>query len=51
MAPSQLQADLKATAGLVSGYAGFSFTTQMDPNTIGTSTYYTAYQTYEKTQA
>ncbi len=51
MAPSQLQADLKATAGLVSGYAGFSFTTQMDPNLIGTSSYYNAYQSYEKGQA
>ena len=51
MAPSQLQADLKAASGLVAGYSGFSFTTQMDPNLIGTSSYYNAYQTYERGQA
>ena len=36
---------------LVSGYAGFSFTTQMDPNLVGTSSYYNAYQSYERGQA
>jgi hypothetical protein len=51
MTPSQLQANLKAASGLVSAYSGFSFTTQMDPNLIGTSSYYTAYQTYEKKQS
>jgi hypothetical protein len=48
MTPSQLQADLKAASGLVSAYSGFSFTTQMDPNTIGTSSYYNAYQAYQR---
>jgi hypothetical protein len=48
MSPAQLQADLKATAGLVSGYSGFSFTTQMDPGLIGTSSYYDAYQAYQR---
>lgn len=48
MSPSQLQADLKATSGLVSAYAGFSFTTQMDPNVIGTSSYYNAYLAYQR---
>ncbi|HXP58751.1 MAG TPA: DUF4434 domain-containing protein [Streptosporangiaceae bacterium] len=51
MTPSQLQANLKAAAGLVSAYSGFSFTTQMDPNLIGTSSYYSAYQTYERKQS
>jgi hypothetical protein len=51
MTPSQLQADLKAASGQVSAYSGFSFTTRMDPNLIGTSSYYTAYQTYEKKQS
>jgi hypothetical protein len=49
--PTQLQADLKAASGLVSAYSGSSFTTQLDPNLIGTSSYYTAYQTYEKKQS
>ena len=51
MTSSQLQANLKAASGQVSAYSGFSFTTQMDPNLIGTSSYYTAYQTYEKKQS
>jgi hypothetical protein len=51
MSPSQLQADLKAASGLVSAYSGFSFTTQMDPNGVGTSSYYSAYQTYQRTRA
>ena len=51
MSPSQLQADLKAVRGLVSACSGFSFTTQMDPTLIGTSTYYNAYQTYQRSQA
>jgi hypothetical protein len=46
MSPGQLQADLAATSGLVSAYSGFSFTTQMDPDLIGTSEYYDAYQAY-----
>jgi hypothetical protein len=50
MSPTQLQADMKAVSGLVSGYSGFSFTTQMDPNLIGTSTYYNAYKSYEQAQ-
>jgi hypothetical protein len=37
MTPTQLQANLKAASGQVSAYSGFSFTTQMDPNLIGTS--------------
>jgi hypothetical protein len=48
MSPAQLQADLKAAAGLVSGYSGFSFTTQMDPGLIGTSSYYDAYRAYQR---
>lgn len=51
ISPSQLQADMKAVYGLVGGYSGFSLTTQMDPNLIGTSSYYNAYQTYERGQA
>jgi hypothetical protein len=51
MSPAQLQADLKAAYGQVSAYSGFSFTTQMDPATIGTSAPYTAYQSYERGQA
>jgi hypothetical protein len=51
MTPTQLQANLKAAYGQVSAYSGFSFTTQMDPNLIGTSSYYTAYQTYERKQS
>ena len=47
MSPSQLQADLKAAYGQVSAYSGFSFTTQMDPDLIGTSSYYNAYQAYQ----
>jgi hypothetical protein len=51
MTPEQLQANLKAAYGQVSAYSGFSFTTQMDPNLIETSSYYTAYQTYERKQS
>jgi hypothetical protein len=51
MAPAQLQADLEAAHGQVSAYSGFSFTTQLDPNLIGTSSYYNAYQTYERKQS
>jgi hypothetical protein len=47
MSPSQLQADLKAASGQVSSYSGFSFTTQMDPDLIGTSSYYNAYRAYQ----
>lgn len=46
MAPANLQADLDATCGLVSGRTGFSFTTQMGPLDLGTSTYYNAYRSY-----
>jgi hypothetical protein len=51
MAPAQLQANLKAAYGQVSGYSGFSFTTQLDPNLTGTSTYYNAYLAYERKQS
>ena len=51
MAPAQLQANLKAAYGQVSAYSGFSFTTQMDPHLIGTSSYYSAYQSYERKQS
>jgi len=51
MAPAQLQANLKAAYGQVSAYSGFSFTTQLDPNLIGTSSYYDAYQAYERKQS
>jgi hypothetical protein len=51
MAPAQLQANLKAASGQVSAYSGFSFTTQLDPNLIGTSSYYNAYQSYERKQS
>jgi Domain of unknown function (DUF4434) len=50
MTPAQLQANLKAAYGQVRAYSGFSFTTQLDPNLIGTSSYYNAYQTYERKQ-
>src|SRR5262249_1520489 len=46
MDPSQLQADLRAVDGLVSGVSGFSFPTQMGPLDIGTSMFYDAYQKY-----
>jgi hypothetical protein len=46
MPPAQLQGDLAATCGLVSARAGFSFTTQMGPLDLGTSTYYDAYASY-----
>jgi hypothetical protein len=50
MTPTQLQANLNAARGLVSTFSGFSFTTQMDPNLIGTSSYYNAYVAYERKQ-
>ena len=43
MSPTQLQADLAATAGQASAWSGFEFTTQMDPAVVGTSSYYNAY--------
>lgn len=46
MNSTQLQNDLKATTGLVNSDSGFSFTTQMGPSDIGTSTYYDAYKAY-----
>jgi hypothetical protein len=46
MDPAQLQADLKATCGLATGWTGFSFTTQMGPQDLGTSTYFDAYRSY-----
>lgn len=46
MAPRKLQANLKATCGLVAANSGFSFTTQMSPTSLGTSTYYDAYKAY-----
>jgi hypothetical protein len=51
MAPAQLQANLKAAYGQVSAYSGFSFTTQLAPNLIRTSSYYTAYLSYERKQS
>ena len=48
MAPSRLQADLKATCGLVTGRSGFSFTTQMGPRDIGTSYYFDAYRSFRR---
>jgi hypothetical protein len=46
MAPTKLKANLMATCGLVAANSGFSYTTQMSPLTLGTSTYYDAYKTY-----
>ena len=46
MSPTQLQSNLRATCGMVSARAGFSFSTQMGPRDIGTSTYYNAYVSY-----
>lgn len=46
MAPAKLQANLNATCGLVAANSGFSYTTQMSPQTLGTSTFYNAYKTY-----
>lgn len=51
MPPSQLQADLRAASGLVSGYSGFEFITQLDPAIVGTSTYLTAYRNYARSQS
>lgn len=50
MPPATLQADLQAEAPYVSGISGFSFTTEMDPAVIGTSTPYQTYKSYELTQ-
>ena len=50
MAPAQLQANLQAARGLVSTFSGFSFTTQMDPNVVGTPSDYNAYLAYERKQ-
>ncbi|MFN2609144.1 MAG: DUF4434 domain-containing protein [Acidimicrobiales bacterium] len=49
MAPAQLQADLKATCPYAAGRTGFSFSTQMSPAGVGTSTYYDAYRQYAST--
>jgi hypothetical protein len=46
MPPAQLQADLMATCGYAVGRTGFSFSTQMGPLDVGTSSYYTAYSSY-----
>jgi uncharacterized protein DUF4434 len=46
MPPAQLQADLQATCGYASARTGFSFSTQMGPLDLGTSTYYNAYKAY-----
>ncbi len=46
MPPAQLQSNLNATCGLVASRSGFSFTTQMSPASLGTSTYYDAYRSY-----
>lgn len=46
LAPLTLQANLKATCGLVAANSGFSYTTQMSPRTLGTSRYYDAYRAY-----
>jgi len=48
MSPTKLQANLNATCGLVAANSGFSFTTQMSPYTLGTSTYYNAYRSYTR---
>jgi len=44
--PVKLQNNLNATCGLVAANSGFSYTSQMSPLTLGTSTYYDAYQAY-----
>ena len=46
MAPTKLQANLNATCGLVAANSGFSFTTQMSPISLGSSTWYNAYRSY-----
>lgn len=46
---AQLQADLKATAGLVSSYSGFEFITQLDPTIVGTASNLNAYKSYAQT--
>jgi len=46
MSPRKLQANLKATCGLVAANSGFSYTTQMSPLTLGTATIYNAYRSY-----
>ena len=46
MDPRKLQANLRATCGLVAANSGFSYTTQMSPMTLGTSTYHDAYRSY-----
>lgn len=46
MDPARLQANLNATCGHAVQRTGFSFTTQMSPESIGTAYYYRAYKKY-----
>lgn len=46
MASAQLQRNLAATCGLVNMRSGFSFTTQMGPHDLRTSSYYNAYRAF-----
>ncbi|WP_229849053.1 DUF4434 domain-containing protein [Streptomyces melanogenes] len=49
MPPGRLQDNLQATCGLVAGYTGFSFISQMGPDTVGTDAYWAAYGQYAAT--
>lgn len=49
MSPCRLQDNLQATCGLVAGYTGFSFISQMGPDTMGTDAYWAAYGRYAAT--
>lgn len=46
MPSSQLVSDMQATCGAATGWSGFSFSTQMEPLGVGSSTYYDAYAAY-----
>ncbi|MGW2399613.1 DUF4434 domain-containing protein [Kitasatospora sp. NPDC001664] len=46
MQPAKLQANLTAVQPYVSGYTGYSFTTQLGPWDLGTFAYYDAYRAY-----
>ncbi len=46
MSPAQLQANLNATCGYVTARSGFSFSTQMSPESLGTPFYFDSYRAW-----
>ncbi|MGH9123992.1 MAG: DUF4434 domain-containing protein [Acidimicrobiales bacterium] len=47
MPPGQLQSNLQAACGAAVSWSGFSFSSQMEPLGVGTSTYYSSYAAYK----